>query len=128
MAGRIAYDDLARVSGSLSSVGTSEEVTLQMPQKEASRSESWQLIAFAFVQTGGSAAYAPTLGEAASYTGGGVQDRMTIASTTSGTKIDSRFDPPIPLITDSNGRLYFRPTFASGSQSADYVCWFRKAG
>ncbi len=117
-----------RIAGTHTNVGTSEETTLQLPQSGGNaRSEVWLLVSFHYVRSGGSAAnYTPSVGQAASFTG--INKRLAYSSTAVGTAINDVFSTSIPCLTDTNGRLYFKPGFDAGSDNdGDYEFWFQKA-
>ena len=121
-----------RFTGTHTNVGTSEETTLQFPaQGGGFKSEIWLLVSVHYVVTGGSAAsFTLTLGQAASYSSGDINERAAYASQTisSDPDINDVYGQKIPCLTDSNGRLYFQPGFNTGSDNvANYEFWFRKA-
>lgn len=108
-----------RVSGTHTNVGTSEETTLQLPAPGGGAG-IFMLRSFHYVRSGGSNThYAPRLGQAASFTNGDINERMVYTSQAVGTPINDVFSSDIPVKTDSNGRLYFRPGFNSGTSSSD---------
>ena len=118
---------LFRVNGTNTSVGSSEETTLQLPSDKA---EVWLLVSFHYVRSGGTASnYAPLLGQSATWSAGGIDERLTYASTAVGTAINDVFATPVPLKCDANGRVYFRPGFVgvSTDNSGAYEFWFQKA-
>ena len=106
-----------RLSGTHTDVGTSEETTLQLPSPGGGAG-IFMLRSFHYVRSGGSASnYAPRLGQAATFTNGDINERMVYASQGVGTAINDVFSSDIPVKTDSNGRLYFRPGFDAGSDN-----------
>ena len=120
-----------RIAGTHTNVGTSEETTLQFPaQGGGFSSEIWLLVAFHYVQSGGSAStYQPGVGQASGFTVGDINDRLAYSSTAVGTAVNDVYSSPILCLTDSNGRLYFKPGFNSGTDNdGDYEFWFRQAG
>ena len=116
---------LFRAAGSHLNVGTSEETTLQLPAPGGGAG-IWLFRSFHYVRSGGSAAnYQPRLGQAASFTNGDINERAAYTSTAVATAINDVFSTEIPVKTDSNGRLYFRPGFDSGSDNdGDYEFFF----
>jgi hypothetical protein len=118
-----------RVAGTHTNVGTSEETTLQLPQSGGDyRIEAWLLVSFHYVRSGGSASnYQPRLGQAASFSAGDINERLAYSSTAVGTATNDVFSTPVPCRSDSNGRLYFKPGFDSGSDNdGEYEFWFQK--
>ena len=115
-----------RVNGTQTNVGTSEETTLQLPSDKA---EVWLLASFHFVRTGGSASnYTARIGQSASWTNGDINERVTYASSVVATATNDVYAVPVPMKCDTNGRVYFRPGFDSGSDNdANYEFWFKKA-
>ena len=113
-----------KVEGTLTNVGTSEEVALQLPYLSGSTGgEIFLLRSFYFIKTGGSATFGPRLGESAAFADGSVDER--IAYTASGNNIADVYSADIPVKTDSAGKLYFRPGFTGGSDNdADYALFF----
>jgi hypothetical protein len=113
-----------KVEGTLTNVGTSEEVALQLPYLASSGGgEIFLLRSFYFIKTGGTATFGPKLGESAAFTSGGVDERL--AYTASGNNIADVYSADIPVKTDSVGKLYFRPGFSAGSDNdADYTFFF----
>ena len=119
-----------RISGTHSGVGASEETTLQLPQRTTGQGGAiWILRSFHYVRSDGSAAtYTPRLGQAASWTDSDINERMTYSSTAVATAISDVFAASIPCKTDSNGRLYFRPGFNTGSDNdGAYEFYFEHA-
>ena len=121
-----------RLTGTLTNVGSSEETTLQFPAQGGDfKSEIWLLVSTHFVVTGGSAAtFALRIGQSSGWTNGDVNERAENAAQTFSSEpaINDVYAEPIPCLTDSNGRLYFRPGFNTGSDNdANYEFWFRKA-
>ena len=119
-----------RIAALHTNVGTCEETTLQLPQSGGeNRKEVWLLVSFHYVRTGGSASnYQPRIGQSASFSAGGVEERVAYSSTAVGTATNDVYATPIPCLTDTNGRLYFRPGFDSGSDNdGAYEFWFQKA-
>ena len=114
-----------RASGTHTNVGTSEETTLQLPSPGGGAG-IFMLRSFHYVRSGGTAAnYQPRLGQAASFTNGDINERAAYTSTAVGTAINDVFSSDIPVKTDSNGRLYFRPGFDNGSDNdGDYEFFF----
>lgn len=115
---------LIRITGTHTNVGTSEETTLQTG---ASTAETWLLVAFHYVRSGGSASnYQPRIGQAASFSAGDINERVAYASTAVGTAINDVYATPIPMRSDSDGKLYFKPGFDSGSDNdGDYEFWLQ---
>ena len=114
-----------KVEGTLTNVGTSEEVALQLPYLAGSPGgEIFLLRSFYFIKTGGSAStLGPKLGESAAFTSDGIDERLSY--TASGNNIADVFSADIPVKTDSAGKLYFRPVFNAGSDNdADYAFFF----
>jgi hypothetical protein len=114
---------LIRITGTHTNVGTSEETTLQLGDS----SETWLLQAFHYVRSGGSASnYQPRIGQAASFSAGDINERVAYASTAVGTAINDIYTTPIPIRSDSNGKVYLRPGFDSGSDNdGDYELYFQ---
>ena len=114
-----------RVRGIHTNVGTSEETTIQLPTKRGN--QIVLLVAFHYVRTGGTAAtYTPRLGQKAAFTNGDIDERIAYSATAVGTATNDVFSAPIPSRTDSNGRLYFRPGFNTGSDNDGvYEFWFK---
>lgn len=113
-----------RASGTHTSVGTSEETTLQLPAPGGGAG-IFMLRSFHYVRSGGSAAnYAPRLGQAASFTNGDINERMVYTSQAVGTPINDVFSSDIPVKTDANGRLYFRPGFDGANNNGSYEFFF----
>ena len=114
-----------RASGTHTAVGSSEETTLQLPAPGGGAA-IFMLRSFHYVRSDGSAStYTPRLGQAASFTNGDINERMAYSSTAVGTATNDVFSSDIPVKTDSNGRLYFRPGFNSGSDNdGDYEFFF----
>ena len=109
---------LYRVAGTHTNVGSNEETTLQLPTPAGSGAGIWLLKAFHYVRSGGSAAtYIPRLGQSAAWTDSDINERMTYSSTAVATSINDVFAADIPCKSDSNGRLYFRPGFNTGSDN-----------
>jgi hypothetical protein len=106
-----------RVSGTHSSVSSSEETTVQLPTPSGNAG-IWLLKSFHYVHSAGTVTYTPRLGQTAAWTNDDVDERMTYSSTTAGDNISDVFAADIPCKSDSNGRLYFRPGFASGSNNS----------
>ena len=120
-----------RITGTHTNVGTSEETTLQFPaQGGGFKSEIWLLVSVHYVVTGGSGTtFTLSLGQAASYSSGDINERTAYAAQTisSDPDINDVYAQPIPCLTDSNGRLYLKPGFNSGSDNdGNYELWFRK--
>lgn len=110
---------LFRAAGSHLNVGTSEETTLQLPAPGGGAG-IWLFRSFHYVRSGGSNTYyQPRLGQAASFTNGDINERAAYTSTAVGTAINDVFSTEIPVKTDSDGRLYFRPGFHNGTDSND---------
>ena len=105
-----------RVSGTHTNVTSSEETTLQLPTPGGGAGV-WLLHSFHYVQSDGTAAYTPRLGQAAGWTNDDINERMTYSSTAYGVDISDVFATTIPTKTDSAGKLYFRPGYASGSDN-----------
>ena len=106
-----------RVSGTHENVGSSEETTLQLPAPGRGAG-IFMLRSFHYVRSGGSASdYTPRLGQAASFTNGDINERMAYSTTLVGTPINDVFSSDIPVKTDANGRLYFRPGFDGGADN-----------
>lgn len=119
---------LTRITGTHTNVGTSEETTLQTG---ASTAETWLLVAFHYVVNTGSGAgdaanYQPRIGQAASFSSGDINERVAYASTAVGTAINDVYTTPVPMRSDSAGKLYFKPGFDSGSDNdGDYEFWLQ---
>jgi hypothetical protein len=113
---------LVRVAGTHTNVGTSEETSLQLGDS----AKTWLIHAFHYVRSGGSASnYQPRIGQAASFSSGDINERIAYASTAVGTAINDVYTTPIPIQSDSNGRVYFKPGFDSGSDNdGDYEFYF----
>jgi len=105
-----------RITGTHTSVGTSEETTLTLSDK----SEPWLLVSFHYVVTSGSGTYTPRLGQAATWTDADINERMLFSSTAVATATDDVFAVPIPCWTDTSGKLYFRPGFSTGTPSGKF--------
>ena len=121
-------DTYFRIAGTHTGVGTSEETTLQFPvEGGGAKSQVWLLVSFHYVRASGDGAnYQPKLGQVAGFSG--IDIRMSYASTAVGTVINDVFATPIPCLADSDGRLYFTPTFDGGSNNnGSYEFWFKKA-
>lgn len=106
--------------------GTPEVTTLQFPTAGA---RVWLLTAFHYKRSGGTASnYAPSLHQTSAATSGGIAERMSYASTVVGTAINDVFAVPVPCMTDSSGRLYFKPGYVGASTDNDgaYEFWFKK--
>ena len=117
---------LFRVAGTHENVGTSEETTLQLPTAAAS---VWQLVSFHYVVTGGTAAsYTPRLAQVAAWTDDDINERMTFGLEAVANPTSYIFTQPIPVKTDSTGKVYFRPGFDVGADNdGAYEFWFVKA-
>ena len=116
-------DIYLRITGTHSAVSTSEETTLQFPTVGA---RVWLLVGFHYKVTAGGGTYSPELHQAAGASADGIHERLNYASTAVGTAINDVFAVPIPCMTDSNGRLYFKPEFDTGTPSGSYEFWFKK--
>ena len=119
-----------RIAGTHTGVGTSEETTLQLPQSGgAARSEVWLLVSFHYVRSDGDGDnYQPRIGQSAGFTNDGIDQRLGYSLTDKDTETNDVFTTPIPCLTDTNGRLYFRPGFDDGSNNdGAYEFWFQKA-
>lgn len=114
---------LVRVTGTHTNVGTSEETTLQLGDS----ANTWLLHAFHYVRSSGDASnYQPLIGQAASFSAGDINERIAYASTAVGTAINDVYTTPIPIRSDSNGRVYLKPGFDSGSDNdGDYELYFQ---
>jgi hypothetical protein len=114
---------LIRITGTHTNVGTSEETTLQLGDS----SETWLLQAFHYVRSGGSASnHEFRIGQAASFSNGDINERIAYASTAVGTAINDVYTTPIPIRSDSNGRVYLRPGFDAGADNdGDYELYFQ---
>ena len=113
-----------RVTGTHTSVSSSEETTLQLPAPGGG-SGIFMLRSFHYVRSSGSASnYAPRLGQAASFTNGDINERMVYASQAVGTPINDVFSSDIPVKTDANGRLYFRTGFDCNGNNGSYEFFF----
>jgi len=109
---------LYRAAGTHTAATTSEETTLQLPSPGGGAA-IFMLRSFHYVRSSGSASnYVPRLGQAASFTNGDINERMVYSSTAVGTPINDVFSSDIPVKTDANGRLYFRPGFDAGNDNA----------
>ena len=113
-----------KVEGTLTNVGTSEEVALQLPYLEGSPGGAIFLLrSFYFIRTGGTATFGPRLGEVAGFADDGVDERMGVP--VAGNNLKDVYAAEVPVKTDSTGKLYFRPGFTSGSDNdADYAFFF----
>ena len=113
--------------------GTEEETTIQFPPQGGNTgSEIWLLVSVHFVRTGGSATtFTFRLGQSAGWTNDDINERVTYATQTIATDptINDVFASPVPCLTDSNGRLYFRPGYNTGTDDNDseYEFWFQRA-
>ena len=59
-------------------------------------------------------------------TGTHTNERVAYASTAVGTAINDIYTTPIPIRSDSNGKVYLRPGFDSGSDNdGDYELYFQ---
>ena len=113
-----------RVTGTHTSVSSSEETTLQLPAPGGG-SGIFMLRSFHYVRSSGSASnYAPRLGQAASFTNGDINERMVYASQAVGTPINDVFSSDIPVKPDANGRLYFRPGYDGNGNNGSYEFFF----
>lgn len=120
---------LFRIAGTHTDAGTSEETTLQLPVTDAPT--VWLLVSFHYVVTDGSGStYTPRVGQSATWTNGDINERLAYSATTVSTtpSINDVFSRAIPCRVAADGKLYFRPGFASGSDNdANYEFWFQKA-
>ncbi len=106
-----------RVSGTHTNVTNAEETTLQLPTPGGGAG-IFMLRSFHYVRSGGSATtYTPRLGQVASFLNSDINERMLYSSTAVATPINDVFSSDIPVKTDANGRLYFRPGFNSGNDN-----------
>lgn len=123
-----------RIRGThLNVTGSAEETTIQFPPQGGNTgSEIWLLVSIHFVRTGGSATtFTFRLGQSAGWTSDDINERVTYATQTIATDptINDVFASPVPCLTDSTGRLYFRPGY-SGSETdndSEYEFWFQRA-
>lgn len=89
----------------------------------------WELEYHGFSRSAGDGAtYKPIMGETTNPSG--ETARMSYSSTITNTTVtQDSFDPPIPFKTDSSGKLYYRPVFASGTNNTGVaILRFRKVG
>lgn len=105
-----------RVSGTLTNVGTSEETTIQLPVRAA---RTYLVHKFHFVRTGGSAAtYSLELGRSATWTTGDIDELVAYSTGVAvATKVNTVFAAPVPIRSDSDGKIYLRPGFNTGSDN-----------
>ena len=109
-----------RVSGTLTDVGTSEETTIQLPVPAA---RTYLVHKARFVRTGGTAAnYTLRFGRTAGWTDDDIDEVLTYSSEVVATKVNTVFAAPVPIRSDSDGKIYMRPGFDAGSDNdAKYV-------
>lgn len=114
-----------RVRVAISGAGPSTELVVQLP----ATTRAWEVAGLALVRTSGSATtWAPSLGEAAGYSAGSLDERVAYDAAAVSTPINDVFCAAVPVRSDSNGRVYFRPGFDSGSNNAGTAeLWFRQA-
>lgn len=122
--GRVASPVLLRFFDTYAAgtpAGVATETTLQFPAitgAGGNQSQNVLLLSFHFVRAAGTGAtYTPRLGEIATFAAGSIGERMVYAATAVATPINDVFSQPIPMRTDANGRLYFRPAFDAGADN-----------
>jgi hypothetical protein len=106
-------------------LGAATEYALQLPIGV----RHWSLRGFSLHRTGGAAAtMAPTLGQVATWSAGGVEERMTYGAQVVGTPISDVLCSCVPVRTDANGKLWFRPGFDAGvNNTGTAEFWFEQA-
>ena len=107
--------------------GTETITTLQFPTAGA---RVWLLTSFHYKPggSGGAANYAPSLHQASTAATDSINERMNVDSAVVAIIQDIIFAAPIPCMTDTSGRLYFKPGFDTSSDNNDGVFefWFKK--
>ena len=117
---------LARRSATLVNVGTADQQTITLSDK----AEAWFLLAIRFVRVGGSAAtYQLRVRTRVGGSNGDIDEIYTGAAAVAvATATNDVADQPIPFDTDSDGKVYFKTGFNTGSDNDySFVLWFEKA-
>ena len=98
-------------------VGSSQETTIQFPSAIGQR--VWNLVSLQFNRTGGSGAtYTNSIGNVAGFTTLTGDELLLGTSTAVATPTHDTYVSPIPMWSDSDYRLYFKPGFNTGSDTA----------
>ena len=98
-----------RVRLTVASAGTSENATVQLP-----------------TASGSAASWTPRLMQTSDASDSGIEERFVYASGSA--SINDVFAQPMPCLADSDGKLYFKPGFNTGSDNnygAEF--WFIRA-
>ena len=103
--------------------GAAQEVTIQLPNYfPAARVQLWNIHAVRFARTAGTAAnYTLLIGNAAAFGATSINRIISYGATAVATPINETFTAPIPVQTDANNRLYFRPTWDAGADNTANV-------
>jgi len=116
-----------RIRLAITNVSSSDNQTVQLPTVSESANKVWLLSSFTFVQTGGSGStWAPRLMQTSSASNGSIEERMVYSAGSA--NINDVFAQPMPVLADTDGRVYFKSGFNSGSDN-DYNAelWFIRA-
>lgn len=112
----MANKQYVSIEGAITGAGSSTEVTLQLPTLTGGAGgEIFLIRRLHLARTSGTASqWQPRFGDAAGFSGGGIDELVQFDLVSVGTTNDV-FAQDIPFKTDSNGCIYFRPGFSGGS-------------
>ena len=116
-----------RIRLSVTNTDTSDNQTVQLPKVAESANQVWLLSSFTFVRSGGSGStWAPRLMQTSSASDDSIEQRLVYSAGSA--VINDVFAQPMAVLADSNGRVYFKAGFNSGSDNDyDAELWFIRA-
>jgi hypothetical protein len=113
-----------RFKNSVTNVGTGDEQALDfradVNDNEGLPGTIWLLASVHFIRTGGTGAnYQLRMGQAAGWTDGDIDEKVTYASAVVANIIKDVYIQGVPFALDANAQVHFRPGFDAGADN-DY--------